>query len=147
MPPFQFRLETLLKYRRIVEDQAQIQLAQATSDYLAAKDLLCALQQQLDTHIALCRDMRQEPTTVATLKMLQEYHDKMIGDVDQQTIRVCTADGRRKECMAVLETAAQSRKLVEKLRDKRLQQHQLAELASEQKLLDEMGIQVYARNS
>jgi flagellar FliJ protein len=58
-----------------------------------------------------------------------------------------SADHKRRECIVLLEEAARKRKLVEKLKEKRLAQYQAEALLVEQKLLDELGLQAFVRNS
>ncbi len=147
MRPFQFRLETLLKFRRLQEEQAQVKLAEATAQYVAERDRLAALEAELAAHVADYRRQLAEPVTVAVLKMFRDYNDKLKGDISRQHVRVETAAHRRQECLTALEEAARARKLVEKLREKRLAQYQAEALLEEQKLLDELGLQAFVRNS
>lgn len=145
MRPFQFRLETLLKFRRLQEEQAQIRLAEATAAYVAERDRLDALVNRMAEHVKNYRRVQEEPVAVATLKLCRDYNDRLIGDISHQRIRVSTAEDRRMDYLAALEEAAKARKLVEKLREKRLAQYQAEMLLEEQKLLDELGLQAYSR--
>jgi flagellar FliJ protein len=147
MQPFNFRLETLLKFRRIQEEQAQIALAQATAAYLAAQEVLTGLEAKLERHTDAFRLRRQERVTVATLKMFQNYHDRIKEDITNQSIQVESAARLRLECIKKMEEAVKARKLVEKLREKRLRQHNFEVLQEEQKHLDELGLQVFTRNN
>lgn len=145
MRPFQFRLETLLKFRRMQEEQAQVRLAEATAAYVAERDRLDALETKLAEHVENYRRVQDEPVSITTLKLCRDYNDRLIGDISHQRVRVSTAEARRMDCIAALEEAAKARKLVEKLRDKRLAQYQAEALLEEQKLLDELGLQAYSR--
>jgi flagellar FliJ protein len=145
--PFQFRLETLLKFRRLQEEQAQIKLAEATAAYVAEQERLAGLEEELADHVADYRRRLREPVTVATLKMFRDYYDKLKGTIAHQQERVAAADQIRRECLAALAAAAKARKLVEKLKEKRLAQYQAETLREEQKLLDELGLQAFSRNS
>jgi flagellar FliJ protein len=145
--PFEFRLETLLKFRRMQEEQAQIKLAEATAQYVAERERLAALEAELAAHVADYRRTLSEPVTVSVLKMFRDYNDKLKGDISLQHVRVDAAAHRRQECLTALEEAARARKLVEKLREKRLAQYQAEALLEEQKLLDELGLQAFVRNS
>jgi flagellar FliJ protein len=145
MRPFQFRLETLLKFRHMQEEQAQIRLAEATAKYVAERERLSALQDSLAGHLADFRSQLSETVTVETLKVLHIYADKLKRDVSAQAIRVETAAQSRQECIAALEEAAKARKLVEKLREKKLAQYQAEALMEEQKMLDELGLQAFSR--
>lgn len=147
MRPFQFRLETLLKFRRLREEQAQLRLAEATAALEAEKERLAALQEEATALVADYRRTQAEPVTVATLKVFRDYNDKLKGDISHQHIRVDAAAQKRQECLTTLEEAAKARKLVEKLREKRLAQYQAEALLEEQKLLDELGVQAFSRNN
>jgi len=144
--PFQFRLETLLKFRRMQEEQAQVALAEATAAFVAEQEALSALETELAAYVDDYRRKRREPVEISTLKMLRDYYDKLKGDIARQQGRVDDADRKRRECLAVLEEAAKARKLVEKLKEKRFAQYQAEALLEEQKLLDELGLQAFSRN-
>ena len=146
MQAFQFRLDTLLKYRRMKEEEAQIQLAQSTALLLREKECLDAFQQDLASHIETIRDRQQQPITVATFKMLYDYHDKIKKDIINQQLQLMLATTRRQQDLSVLEQAMKAHKLVKKLREKRLLQYQTEMLHDEQKHLDELGLQVFARH-
>lgn len=146
MQPFRFRLETLLKFRRIQEEQAQVRFAQAAAAYLAATERLGRLERELAGHLDFTREQLGKPVTAGMLKLFQDYHDKLIKDISDQRQTVEAAAAVRRERLVELEEAARNRKLVEKLREKRLAQYQAEALHEEQKLLDELGLQAFARN-
>ncbi len=147
MGPFQFRLETLLKVRRMKEEQAAVMLAAATAALIAEQDRLRALETAMADHIADYRRTLAGPVAVTTLKTFRDFNDKLKGDIDLQQVRVETAAQERRRCLTVLEEAARDRKLAEKLREKRFAQYQAEALREEQKLLDELGLQAFSRNS
>jgi flagellar protein FliJ len=145
MQAFEFRLDTLLKFRRMKEEEAQIQLALSTARFLREKEKLETFQQNLAAHIDTIRNRQQQPITVATLKILHDYHDKIKKDIINQQLQLMDATTRRQEDLAVLEKAMKAHKLVKKLREKRWLQYQTEMLHDEQKHLDELGLQVFAR--
>ncbi|MDR3592755.1 MAG: flagellar export protein FliJ [Negativicutes bacterium] len=145
MQTFHFRLDALLKFRRMQEEEAQIKLAQSTAAFLREKERLDSFQQNLSLHLDTIRNQQKQPVTVATLKMLHDYHDKIKKDIVGQQLLVTEAATRRREDLAVLEQAIKAHKLVKKLREKRFLQYQTEMLHEEQKSLDELGLQVFAR--
>lgn len=147
MHPFRFKLEVLLKYRRMQEEQAQIELSQATAAYLQEKETLGRLRDKLASQQELIREHHHKTVTVATLKMLQNYYDKVIEEARNQQKAVEFADSRRLECIALLEKAMKERKSVEKLKEKRMLQYQLEVLQEEQKHLDELGLSIFSRRN
>jgi flagellar FliJ protein len=78
--------------------------------------------------------------------MLSIYNDKIRGEISEQQQRIHTATNRQQECISNVKQAMKTRKIVEKLREKRLLQYQTEMLRDEQKVLDELGLQVFARN-
>lgn len=144
MRKFQFRLKTLLKLRSLEEKQAKIKLAEATNLLLNEQRILKRYEERLDESFESFRQEQQKISTVETLKVFQTYFDKMKEDISVQRQKVTTAEQGRTECLHSLEKAMQSRKLVEKIYEKRLNEYNLEALREEQKLLDEIGGHMYS---
>lgn len=145
MRKFQFRLQTLLKLREIQEKQAQVTLAEATNRFLEEKRTQKELENRRDKSFQLFRVEQKQNSTVDTLKMFHNYFDKIKEDINKQHQAVAAAEQCRLECLQKLEKAMKSRQLVEKFHEKRLSEYNLEVLQEEQKLLDELGIQIYSR--
>ncbi len=146
MQRFQFRLETLLKFRRIQKEQMLVKFAQALKNLLAEQTLLTTLQSQLTENMNILRDRQQQSqVTLEIIKIFHNYFDKLKGDIVLQSQRVEEAEKYRKECLNNLREAIKNYKLVEKLREKRLAQYQTDALREEQKILDEIAIQNYTK--
>jgi flagellar FliJ protein len=147
MHAFHFRLESLLKYRRQLEEQSLIRLASATAELLQEQELLNNLQEESAEQLIALEECQQGIVTVAKLKMLRDYNDKLKEDIILQKQQVDQAAARRQLRIDETEQAMKDRKLVEKLREKRLLQYQKEMLLEEQKELDELGLQIFSRNS
>lgn len=146
MKRFQFRLETLLKFRGMQKDNAQQQLAQATQNLQRAQTVLQQLYEQLATEQAeFQRQQLTERVTVDWLMMFTYYFEKMDIDIANQQEQVRMAEAAYKESLKQLEEAVKKYKAVKNLREKRLQQYNIEVLAEEQKQLDEMGAQIFLR--
>lgn len=145
MQKFKFRLEALLKVRLMEEEQAQVKVAEATRHYDKEKTLLDDLEAKLSANMTDIRNRHHQFPTIATLKILQIYDDKLREDICQQQSKLEDADNYRQECIRKLEIAVQQRKLVEKLREKKLSEYNFLLNREEQKSLDEIGIQLYSR--
>lgn len=148
MQRFQFRLETLLKFRKIQKEQAQIKFSEALNKLHTEQELLLDLENKLAESMDALRSRQQEQKllTLETLKVFSNYFDKIKSDIIVQDKKVTEADVYCKECLAALEQTVKDSKLVEKLREKRLQQYQAEALHEEQKNIDEMAMQIYIRN-
>lgn len=146
MKRFQFRLETLLKFRKMEEEQAQIKLTEANIRLYKEQELLQQLQNQLTACLELLSREQTASPTIETLKTFSYYIDKTKRDIVGQQEQIVKAEAHRQECLAVLEEAVKQRKLVDNLREKRLEQYNREVLQEEQKVLDELGTQAFMRN-
>lgn len=147
MQSFTFRLETLLKFRKMQKEQVQIAFWQATNQYQVEKQVLVELESKLSQNIEQLRNYPQDTLTIETLRAYQYYFEKIKYEIIKQKERVLTFDERRKECLRSLEEAVKKHKLVEKFREKKLQHYQDEMIKEEQKMLDEIGLQLYVREN
>jgi len=145
MKPFRFRLEKLLEFRNIQKEQSQIIFLQATNQLRSEKELLAKLKGKLAENIVLLNTRQQQSLTIEIFKSFGYYFDKIGGDIAKQNQCVIQADEHREECLRTLIEAEKKHKIVEKFREKKLQHYQIEALNEEQKLLDEIGIQIYTR--
>jgi flagellar FliJ protein len=145
MHPFRFRLEALLKFRKLKKEQAQIEFMQAASRLAAEKEKLQQLERKLADNIDAFRTCQNGPVNVENLKVFQYYFDKIKKDIIVQQDGINKAFEDQQQCMRVLEAAVKQCKVVESYREKRLLQYNAEVLCEEQKQLDEIGLQIYAR--
>lgn len=146
MKKFQFRLETLLKFRKMEEEQAQLKMTEASIRLYKEQELLSQLQNKLVVSLDLLSQEQSGSPTIDTLKTFGYYIDKIKREIIHQQEQVAKAETYRQECLVALEAAMKQRKLVDNLREKRLEQYQTELLQEEQKLLDELGTQAFMRN-
>ena len=143
MKKFDFRLEPLLKFRKLHEENAQTKAAQATGAYLKELEAETRLREQLQTAFVSFRDSQLSGMTIDNLKSFSWFIDKINGDLLNQMEKVRLAEAKRLDALKELEEAVKNRKLVDKLKERRWQEYQLELLNAEQKVLDEIGTQQY----
>ena len=146
MKQFKFQLEALLRMRRLQQEEAQMHLAQAISRYQAEVLVLERLQDEHKAQLHQFRAEQAKKQTVETLKNYCFYIDKLNVNITVQHEQVEAAEQYRCTCLATLAEATTKLKLVEKLREKRLAEYKAELLQQEQKMLDELGMQVFMRN-
>ncbi|WP_378957104.1 flagellar export protein FliJ [Pelosinus sp. sgz500959] len=146
MKPFRFRLETLLEFRKTQKEQAQIDFLQSTNQLRIEKDLLVQLESQLIDRITLFHNRQQETLSIEIFKSFRHYFDKISEDVNVQKQRIVKAEEHRQECLRSLAEAEKNYKIVDKFREKKFQHYQIEAMNEEQKLLDEIGLQIYTRD-
>lgn len=145
MKPFRFRLETLLEFRKMQKEQSQIVFLQATDQLRIEKEVLAELEGKLTENRQLLCVSQQQSITVEKLKFFQYYFDRINKDIVKQNESVVQATQYCNECLQKLAEAEKNHKIVEKFREKKLENYQIEAIQEEQKLLDEIGLQIYTR--
>lgn len=146
MKPFRFRLETLLDFRKMQKEQSQIAFLQATDQLRIDKELLTELEGRLAESGEGFNARRQQPLPIEVFKSFRYYFDKISKEIDKQNQCVIQSIKKRQDCLAKLTEAERKHKIVEKFREKKLEHYQIEALSEEQKLLDEIGLQIYIRD-
>ena len=73
MQRFHFKLQKLLDYRKIREEQAEAEFAKATRVFLLEKDRLRQLETTLVETFDLLKAEQGKPSSLLMLKMFQDY--------------------------------------------------------------------------
>lgn len=149
MQVFRFRLQALLKYRTMQKEQAQAELLEAASMLRKLKLVLEQLQATWQTSMDELRELRQsrKANLVELFKLYELYFDKLREDMRVQQQRIDEAAVVHEQCLKALAEALKQEKVVEKFKEKKYQQYLQECLAEEQKNLDEIGLQLYVRET
>ena len=147
MQKFRFKLQRLLDFRKIREEQAEAEFAKATRVFLHEKELLRQLESNLADTFSRLKLEQEKTSSLLTLKLFQDYIDTTREGIKLQAVKVAAAADRRQQCLRKLEEAARKRKGVESLKEKKLQQYHEEALKEEQAFLDELSGQRYIRNT
>ena len=147
MQKFRFKLQRLLDFRKIREEQAEGEFAKATRVFLHEKELLRQLEATLEKMLNELKKEQEKSTSLLMLKMFQDYIDRTREGIRLQAVKVAAAADRRQTCLRLFEEATRKRKVVDNLRDKKLEQYQAEVLQEEQAFLDDLAGQRYIRNS
>jgi len=145
MKPFRFRLEALLEFRKIQKEQSQITFLQATNQMRIEKELLIEFEGKLAENVAFLHTRQQQFLPIEAFKSFRYYFDKISDDIAKQNQCVLQAVQYREQCLRTLAEAEKNHKIVEKFREKKLHNYQIEAINEEQKLLDEIGLQIYTR--
>ena len=147
MQKFRFKLQRLLDFRKIREEQAEAEFAKATRVFLHEKEQLRQLETNLSDTFDRLKQEQEKHSSLLTLKLFQDYIDTTREGIKLQAVKVAAAADRRQQCLRKLEEAARKRKGVESLKEKKLQQYHEEALKEEQAFLDELSGQRYIRNT
>jgi len=146
MQKFQFKLQRLLDFRKIREEQAEAEFAKAARAFLHEKALLRQLESTLAQTLDGLKAEQAKPNSLLMLKMFQDYIDRTREGIKLQAAQVAAAAEQRQRCLRLFEEASRRRKAVDNLREKKLQQYQDEVLHEEQSFLDELSGQRYIRD-
>lgn len=147
MQKFRFKLQRLLDFRKIREEQAEAEFAKATRVFLHEKEQLRQLETNLSDTFDRLKQEQEKHSSLMTLKLFQDYIDTTREGIKLQAVKVAAAADRRQQCLRKLEEAARKRKGVESLKEKKLQQYHEEALKEEQAFLDELSGQRYIRST
>ncbi|MDU2066226.1 MAG: flagellar export protein FliJ [Sporomusaceae bacterium] len=146
MQRFRFRLETLLKVRRRREEQAQLRLTQAIENLRQAQEDLSLLVDRIEAHRQEWQNALSQNKTIADFILYSAYFKQLTLQMDNQKEVVIAAEKSHLESLFVFQEAMKQRKVVERLKEKKRQQHYRELLQQEQNFLDELGTQRYGRD-
>lgn len=142
---FRFRLERVLRYRQSLRDLKQQELAaveaalarerEALAEMLAMRDEV--LEELVRLQAGSFAALEREPYT-RHLAWLED-------ETDRQRARIAEAEKARDEKRSALVKAAQEHRIVERLRERRREEHGVAEGRDAQAALDEVAGGVFAR--
>lgn len=144
MAKFKFTLEPVLDHRERIEDEKQQVLAQRQRELKAAEDELTRLNGEFKRYSRALREDHAKLTSeelrwhYAHLEYLDRCMTMQHGIIFQRRAAV-------ERARADLVTASKERKVIEKLKGRRLEEHQAFEAAQEQKELDDTNNRRFAR--
>ena len=148
MKKFKFQLETLLRVTRSKKEDAEVAFANASRALEDKRAHMQLLLEEMQRGQREFENITQEGKRV-TVGRLMDFHSffqwkREQIEMQQQLILQAKAERQKrlKELMEVMSYL----KSIEQLREKRLQEYKDAALHEEQKMLDEIGMQLYMRN-
>lgn len=142
-PHFHFKLEKILDYRRQLEDQAKLALAQARRLHAEQKKLVGSLRLDLQACLRELRSLKQ--ITQAELWLWGTYQARLTEDISQAEAKLDTLEALVETRRQDLVAKAMERKLLEKLRARQAQQHELNAQRKEQNEFDETATLRFGR--
>lgn len=142
MPGFSFNLETVLNYRRNLEESAKENLAASLSLYQREKGLLETIETELSHALKPTADNK---LNLDYLLHQEHYQGFLYQRMEEQVVKVASAKGEVSTCRLELEKKMQDRKVLEKLKEKRREEFLYLEAQGEQKRNDDMAVNGFIR--
>ncbi len=137
---FQFRLDVVRDMRKRARDEAARVVSGKITQVVAVQQRVESLSQQLRETVEIARSDREERRVeIASLKAQQYYSTWLHGRITESTTALAKAESELLQERARLAQETAKLKAIEKLRERRLQRHQLAVRREEQAITDEVA--------
>lgn len=147
MKKFKFQLETLLKVTRMKKEDAEVAFAEASRKLEEAREgmntLLAEMQQGQHDYEALSKEGTR--VTIGKLMAFNSFFAWKREQIEMQQNILLQLRGEKQKKLKALMDVMSYIKSIEQLKEKRLQEYQAEALAEEQKMLDEIGLQLTMR--
>ncbi len=147
MKKFKFQLETLLKVTRMKKEDAEVAFAEASRKLEEAREgmntLLAEMQQGQHDYEALSKEGTR--VTIGKLMAFNSFFAWKREQIEMQQNILLQLRGEKQKKLKALMDVMSYLKSIEQLKEKRLQEYQAEALAEEQKMLDEIGLQLMMR--
>lgn len=147
MKKFKFQLETLLKVTRMSKDKAEVELAKATKHLEEQRHRLTVLLEEMAKGQRDYAELTKKTITVGTLMTFNSFFNWKRVQIEEQQQAIMEAQNERQKRLKELVAIVNKLKSIEQLKEKRLKEYMAEMLYEEQKQLDEIGGQLYFRNT
>lgn len=149
MKKFRFKLETLLGVTRRKKEDAERRFAEATRALEEARAKLTEYLQDMQKVQAEYAEQTKagKRISVGRVMTFTSYVNWKRQQIEQQQQVILEAQNMRQQSLKELLEMMSKLKAIEQLKEKRLQQYKDELLFEENKMLDEIGLQLYMRKA
>jgi len=145
MSAFDFRLQRLLGYRNMQEEEAKRELGLRQMALEREKTLFSSLKKEEETLLNKWREQTKQDVELSTLKVNQEYSNLLENRMHRQAQECNKSKNRLEEQRQVARKRWQEKRMIEILKDKAQLEHQRQEQVRERNLIDEIVLNTYNR--
>ncbi len=140
MKKFAFRLETLLKYRRNLEEKEQAELFQMMARLRREQNHLEDLQRKHQEILVELTEHRTAGADYGETSWFYIYLDRLRFEMRRSAERIVRLEQEVQDQKVVLMEASKKKKILDSLKTKRRKSHLAAEDKEEQKTTDELVV-------
>ena len=147
MKKFKFQLETLLKVTRRKKDDAEMQFAESSRKLEECRAKLQVLLREMAEGQKEFADMTGEgkSVTIGVIMTYNEFFNWKRDQIEKQQQVILKATQDKQQKLKILMKLMTYLKSIEQLKEKRLREYNAELLFEEQKMLDEIGLQLSMR--
>lgn len=150
MKRFKFQLETLLKVTRRKKDEAEQKFAEASRVLEENRERLQMLLREMkrgqDEYAALING-EGKTVTIGVIMTYNTFFGWKRQQIEKQQRVILECMNEKQKKLRALMQVMTKLKSIEQLKEKRLKEYNEAVLQEEQKMLDELGLQMTMRNA
>ncbi len=147
MKKFKFQLETLLKVTKRKKDDAEMQFAESSRKLEECRAKLQVLLREMAEGQKEFADMTGEgkTVTIGIIMTYNEFFNWKRNQIEKQQEVILKATQDKQQKLKILMQLMTYLKSIEQLKEKRLNEYNAEVLFEEQKMLDEIGLQLSMR--
>ena len=136
---YQFNLEPLLNHRRYLEELLQKELADLKIRLDAEKDRLWILRQKKRKTVLQLQEKQTDGRPASEIKLYIDFVERLLKEVEAQRQKVLEAERLFSIKRQDLVAAMKKRKILDRLKEKGLQDYEQEQLKRERNLMDEVA--------
>jgi len=140
---YQFKLETLLKYRRLSEDKLRQELLLKIQKLRECESQLSLMKSEKQRTAEEFTHVQLDGINGASLSLYKNYLNNLIEQVEKQEVKTMNSKKETEEMRKEYLEARKKLESVEKLKEKDFQRYLKKMRVSEQKVLDEVATNQY----
>ncbi len=135
-----FGLEQVLTYRKEIEKVCKLEFNTARQEFDGACERLNNEVDRVDQLSLELQDRQREGMTAMELQLYADFFRRKIVDINSYRQETATLGDRMAEKQELLREAAMDKKVLETLKEKKLQAHKREQLEKERNFLEEIAL-------
>ncbi len=141
-----FKLESVLKHRRHLEDDAQRAFSATNRKWDEARRVLDGMRRNRGQYEQDLKNHMLNNAAAGELVLYHRYLGRLDMEIEDQQMLVNELEAKREKKRGLLLTALKNRKMIEKLKEGFIQKHARRRQIQEQQLMNEAAISRYKGN-
>ncbi|HUV49855.1 MAG TPA: flagellar export protein FliJ [Anaerolineae bacterium] len=143
---FNFRLQPVLKHRKLVEEQLMLEFADRKRNLYSEKETLKKLRRERADLISRLKKMGETKLSAADASIYLSYISHIKDEENHREEIVCQIGKELEEKRIKLVDASRKRRILEIIKEKKLGEYRLSLIVREQKELDESWLLKFGRS-
>jgi flagellar protein FliJ len=142
---YKFRLEPVLKHRKLLEEDLQKDFAVLKRQLLDEQERLSDFEQARDRFSGELQEKQVKSISVSDILLYTDFLQQVSTEIEKQSEKILEAEKSLDKKRQELIGAMKNRKMIDKLREKGLKTHVQELSKKEQDLMNEAAINVFNR--